>query len=515
MKASMRRSMKASMRRLVWIGVLLGAILPADPVYPQDTGGDWRSDVDRFARRLVEAGFTPGMGIAVTRGDSVLHVGGFGVADAGSGRAVDRETLFYIASSTKALTATAVVLLARRSELELDAPVTRYLPELRLGAPLDADSVTIRDLLTMTHGIADGGPVVFRTAYTGDFTGELLVDLLAGYGPSDSGRAFAYGNLGYNILGWVLDPADPHGWKDVVERDVLDPLGMEATSARLSALDPDRLAMPHEIDPGGTFRRIPLAKSDETLHAAGGHFATPRDLARFVAAQASGGVLEGRRVFPRAAIESTHQKHAEQDRVFGPFHRFGWGFGWDLGTYEGRTVVHRFGSFSGYRSHMSFMPEPRIGAVVLVNGGGPASPAADLMATYIYDRLLEKPGLEEEYAARFAALQAQFTSGMERMAQQLVERRARAAPLSHPLEAFAGAYENPKLGRMELRVVDEGLEVRVGVAASRAEIFDAAEDKLRIEITGGGEVVDFEFTAEADAASSLEYRGERFVRVES
>jgi hypothetical protein len=104
---------------------------------------------------------------------------------------------------------------------------------------------------------------------------------------------------------------------------------------------------------------------------------------------------------------------------------------------------------------------------------------------------------------------------MERMAQQLAERRARSAPLSHPWEAFAGAYENPELGRMEWRVVDEGLEVQVGVAASRAEIFDAAEDKLRIEITGGGEVVDFEFTAEADAASSLEYHGERFVRVGS
>jgi len=503
------------LRRLLWIGGLLGTVIPAPALAQATIGGDWRSDVDRFALRLVEAGLTPGMGIAVTRGDSVVHVGGFGVADAGSGRAVDEETLFYIASSTKALTATAVVLRAHRGELELDAPVTRYLPELRLRAPLDADSVTIRDLLTMTHGIADGGPVVFRTAYTGDFTGGLLVDLMAGYGPSESGGAFAYGNLGYNILGWVLDPADPHGWKNVVEREVLDPLGMEATSARLSGLDPDRLAMPHEIDPGATFRRIPLAKSDETLHAAGGHFATPRDLARFVAAHASEGVLEGQRVFPRDAIESTHERHVEQDRTFGPFHRFGWGFGWDLGTYEGRTVVHRFGSFSGYRSHMSFMPEPGIGVVVLVNGGGPASPAADLMATYVYDRLLEKPGLEEEYAARFAELQAQFASGVERLAKQLAERAARSAPLSHPWEAFAGAYENPKLGRMEWRVSDEGLEVQVGVARSRAEIFDPAEDKLRIEITGGGEVVDFEFTADAGAASSVEYRGERFVRVES
>ncbi|HKY60267.1 MAG TPA: serine hydrolase [Gemmatimonadota bacterium] len=493
------------MRLAIPLSVLL-TLLAAVPASGQDAN-DWRADVDGFAARLVDAGLVPGMGLAVTRGDSIVHVAAYGLADQETGRRIDPATAFYIASSTKALTATAVVLLADRGEIDVDAPVTRYLPALRLQAPLEADSVSIESLLTMTHGIEDGGPVILRTAYTGEFTPELLIELLADYGPAESGRAFAYGNLGYNILGLVLDPDDSEGWKEVVRREVLDPLEMEETTARVSTLDPERLAMPHSVVPGEGFRRVALAKADANLHAAGGHFTTPRDLARFVAAHVGGGTLEGRRVFPAAAIASTHRTHAEQDREFGPFHRYGWGYGWDLGTFEGDTIVHRFGSFSGYRSHVSFMPAHGIGVIVLVNGDGPASRAADLMATYMYDRLLEKPDVADGYDARLAELVAGAVEYAEGLSRNLAERRARQTLLPHPLEAYAGAYEHPALGRMEWRIVDDRLEVSMGVAESEAEVYAAAQDQLRVELTGGGEVIAFTFPEGGGPAESLEYNG--------
>src|SRR5687767_4804217 len=113
------------MRRLGPLGALLATLLVAPPLHAQATiGGDWRADVAAFAERLVDAGLAPGMGVAVTQGDWVLYAGGFGVADQASGRRVDEDTAFYIASSTKALTATAVVLKAARGEIDLSAPVT-------------------------------------------------------------------------------------------------------------------------------------------------------------------------------------------------------------------------------------------------------------------------------------------------------------------------------------------------------------------------------------------------------
>ena len=506
------------MLRFPPIVATLAALLPA-PGFAQAIDTVWREDVARYAQRVVDLGIAPGMGVAVSLGDQVLYSAGFGVADAATGRTVDEETAFYIASSTKALTATAIVLKAARGEMDLESPIDRYIPGLRFRPPLDAGRVTVADLLSMTDGIESGGPVVIRTAYSGEFTPELLVELLAGYGPSEGGTAFEYDNLPYNILGLALDPADGHGWKAIVADEVLAPLGMTATSATLSTMDTTRIAMPHAIVPAGGWERIRLGKADANLHAAGGHFATARDLARFVSAHASDGMLEGARVFPADPIRSTHELHAEQDREFGPFHRHGWGYGWDLGTWEGRTIVHRFGSFPGYRSHMSFDRESGVGVVVLVNGGGPASLASDLVATYIYDRLLGRDGaaslaeLEAEYERQLAQLELRRAEADRHAFEASESRRARQRPLSRPPEAYAGTYASPTLGTMTWRVTEEGLGVEMGIARSGAEVHDAEKDELRVELVGGGSVVAFEFPPGGGRAAALVIEGERFERV--
>lgn len=503
--------------RSVHLAILATAFLVQSAYAQAIIGGDWRSDVDRFADELVEMGAAPGIGLAIVQNDWVLHARGFGVADMDAGRRVDTETAFYIASSSKAITATAVIALADRGLLDLHAPITAYVPELRFRPPLDADAVTIHDLLTMTHGIQQElGPVVFRTAFTGDFTRAQLIDAMHDYGPSSTGRRFAYGNLGYNLLGMVLESTSSESWKEVVRQEVLDPFGMDQTTGYVSRIPPERLAQPHGFLPDG-FERVPLRKADANMHAAGGHFATARDLARFVAVHLSGRAVGGRGTVPSwSALQATQRQHVEQDRQFLSLHRFGWGYGWDLSTYEGDTVVHRFGGFPGYHSHMSFMPRQGIGVVVLLNAGGPSALAADLMATYVYDRLLGKTGVEDTYAARIDSFRARLEEARRGLAAHLAERKARLGPLSHPLEHYAGVYESPRFGRMEWRVVANGLEVRMGVARSRAEVFDASEDMLRAELTGGS-VLDFEFPPDGGPASSLIYRtgpdkGEEFLR---
>jgi hypothetical protein len=98
------------------------------------------------------------------------------------------------------------------------------------------------------------------------------------------------------------------------------------------------------------------------------------------------------------------------------------------------------------------------------------------------------------------------------MAGHLAERAARLAPLSHPLEHFAGTYESPRTGRIVWQVIAGGLEARAGIAGSRAEVYDAASDALRIEI-GGGVVADFEFPEGGGPATAVVIEGERYERV--
>ena len=161
------------------------------------------------------------------------------------------------------------------------------------------------------------------------------------------------------------------------------------------------------------------------------------------------------------------------------------------------------------------MPRHGIGVVVLVNGEGAASPASDLMATYIYDRLRGKPQVEQRFGARLDSLVRQAMASRSSITAELERRRARLAPLRHSLESYAGVYESPLLGRMTWRVVAGGLEMYMGVISSRAEVFDASKDQLRIEAAGSGQVATFEFPSAgvSGPAAAVMVAGERFVRV--
>lgn len=447
---------------------------------------DWQTQITDFGERLVALGAVPGMGIAVVRGDRVVYRRGFGIADVNTGRAVDNDTWFYIASSTKALTATVVVLKAARGELDLEAPLTDYLPELK-GTAWESQRVTLDDLLAMRHGMDDRWPVILRTAYSGDFTRAKLIELLKEYQPSENGKHFNYDNLGYNLLGLVLGGKEEHGWKRAVNTEVLTPLGMGHTRARVSNLPPEQIAMPH-IVATKPISRIPLFKADANLHAAGGHFSTASSLARFVAAHTGRGSLQGKRLLPEAPLLLTQNRHTKQDRQFGDYHRSGWGYGWDIGDYRGETLLHRFGTFGGYRAHMSFMPEHDIGVVVLANA---ATPAADLMANTIYELLLGREGRVERFTASLNETEQWLAAYREGYVKHLNKRKQRAAPLAHPLEAYTGTYKNAELGTMQWLLGETGLKVRMGVAHSRAEIYDASDNAFRVEITGDGSVAHF------------------------
>ena len=212
-------------------------------------------------------------------------------------------------------------------------------------------------------------------------------------------------------------------------------------------------------------------------------------------------------------IASAHRKQIEQSRRYGPFQRFGWGYGWDLGTYGDETIVSRFGAFSGYRSHRSFMPERGTGVVVLVNGGGPASTAADVMATYIYDSLSDSPKLDAASKLRISDLRALADATRYNLAKDLAERRARMAPLPRPLPGLRWRLRQPQARTYGVARSRQGTRVAHGSGIQfggsvRRPAESVARD-LHRRWRGRGVRV----PARGGSAQSLQYRAETFERV--
>jgi CubicO group peptidase (beta-lactamase class C family) len=200
-----------------------------------------------LADQAEASGALPGFQIAVVAAGSALWSTARGLADASTGLAATETTGYYIASTTKCFTALAAAQRAARGELDLQASLAHMLPQADWRAALQANRITLRELLTHTHGIdADSVPAQLRVNFSGVFRDNAeLLHWLAQATPAADGKRFAYSNMGYDLAAIAMAPAGRDGWKLQVQREVLDPLGMKRTSPWRSALAALKLAAPH------------------------------------------------------------------------------------------------------------------------------------------------------------------------------------------------------------------------------------------------------------------------------
>jgi CubicO group peptidase (beta-lactamase class C family)/quercetin dioxygenase-like cupin family protein len=460
-----------------------------------------RAALNMLIDSVFAAGAAAGLQVAVVQGDSILLERALGIADMESRRAVTGETRFLTASTTKAFTALAAISLDEQGAVDLDASLAELLPAAQLDSGLSARDITLRDLLAMRSGLGQDGPVVARTAFTGEFDTPTLLRLLRYHPPSRRGRRFEYGNLGYNVAALALEQATGRPWQRLVEETVLEPLGMRETVSRLSALPADRIAMPHALESGGQ-RRIPLYKSDRTLHAAGGHLTTARDLARLAIAHLNQGKVPGARGVPASAIAASERRETDQDRQFAFLHRNGWGLGLDIADYRGDTLYERNGSFTGYYSHFSFMPSRGIGVVVLANSDAGGA-AAEAIAQGVYD--LAHGDAPVTFAPRVADLR-----------RSVLARTAEPPPASPPrpplsLARYAGRYTDEVFGTLVVEQRGDSLIAHMGDSWGVLRA-DTAANTLAANLVGGTRRLAFEFRGNAGPAQSVTMAGRTFRR---
>lgn len=470
------------------------------------------SAVDSLGNRIIAAGLTPALGVAIVMDGRTILAKGYGFTDLADRVPADDRTLWYLASTSKSYTGFGIALLAAQGVLSLSDPITTLLPKARWHPQADPSQLTLASFLSHTHHLNDGA-VVMSAAFTGAVPEASWPELLPFSTPTGS-PDLVYSNLGYNVAAMVIDAKRPEGWRRYLENAVYRPAGMLETYAYLSGLDRRRIALPHLFRSDGWFTTAEFFKTDATMNSAGGHVATLHDLARWITVQMDSGVLEGRRVFPAEAVALSHRQlaphTAQASKRFAYFDRAGWGAGWDLGSYEGEPMVSRFGSYNSIRSHLSMLPGRRIGVVAQVNGR-PGWTATDLVAAFAYDLEAGKPNARVVTEQRFQQLVAGLASGRQQVAAGDSTRAARQRPLDRPLSDFVGSYLSEELGTIGFERRGDTLHYRWGVLSGPVEVFDAAKHQLRIEVAGTGTVVSFDFGG-AGPATAIQVSGSTFKR---
>jgi CubicO group peptidase (beta-lactamase class C family) len=398
------------------------------------------SELDSQIAEELEKWKVPGVAVAILKDGKLIRANGYGFSDVKRNRSVTTETLFAIGSMTKSFTATSIAILADKGNLQWDTPVREYLPTLRLYDPVATERITPRDLLTHRSGLARHDLMWYKAA----FTREELFHRLRFLEPSKDFRStFQYQNLLYMVAGYLAGKLSGMTWEDFVRQEILTPAGMRQTNFKVTdAQKAEEFARPYmKLD--NSVVEVPFCNMD-AIGPAGSINSNIAELSRYLAFHVNAGSYEETTlVSERNALEmQTPQIVVPEADRYDELGDTSYGLGWFVSTYRGHKVVYHEGGIDGFLSLASFMPQKKIGAIVLTNLG--ATPLTTVLSFNILDRLL---GLNRiDWSRRFQeAERVTETVKSEAKKRGYTLRKTNTKP-AHEMEEYAGEYDHPGYG---------------------------------------------------------------------
>ncbi len=307
--------------------------------------------IEEYLDRHLERLDTPGLSLALTDRGATVAVLHRGFANLDAREPVGDRHRFQIGSISKGFTAMALLREREAGRLDLDAPVTRYLPWFSVRSPFGP--IAVHHLLSHTAGIVCGMDA------TGEARAEVwsLRETHAGWPP---GERFLYSNLGYKALGLILEAVASRPWWEVVRERVMEPIGMGEADVVITDAARSRLAVGY-TSPFGDRPWLPrhgFAPSTwfESATADGTICATADELARYARLL----LAEGRGVLEPESFALMTRPVAEDPAS--PGHVYGYGVKW----VDGRWLGHS-GGMIGFTAYLLVDPRAGVGAVLLMN----------------------------------------------------------------------------------------------------------------------------------------------------
>lgn len=417
-----------------------------------------RSEIDRVVNQALEFWGSPGAAVAVVQDDRVVSAAGYGVKDLTTREPATPDTLFAIASVTKAFTTCALAMLVDEGKVGWDDPVRKHLDWFRLSDPLADANVIVRDLVSHRTGLSRHDMFWYKSPWGSE---EIVrkCGLVALTKPFRS--TYQYNNNMFVAAGLVVQSASGMPWKDFVRERIFQRLGMDtANCTRAEALASADHATPHRKRDDAPLG--PIEWLDFDAEGPGGTInASAREMASWLRLQLGNGVFEGNRLVSEANLLETRTPHMvirpePLDKAaleLTETTQQTYGMGWSVWDYRGNTVHSHNGAIDGFRSSLALAPRRNAGVVVMVNGAPTNAQAA--IRNALLDRIF---GLEPK---DWNTLQKDLLDRM--LAQEKDEERKRAEKRvtdtrpSQPVEDYAGTYNQPGYGDVVVAHGAEGL----------------------------------------------------------
>ena len=315
----------------------------------------------------------PGMAVAVVQDDKVVFAKGFGTSNLNTNAKVNKDTLFGIASNTKAFTSAALAKLVDEGKLSWDDRVIDHLPEFRLYDSYVTREMRVRDLLSHRSGLGLGQGDLMIWPST-DKSIEAILAGLQYLKPASSFRSqYAYNNLMFVTAGEVVARVSGMSWNDYIEKNILQPLHMDNSRAGFSRIPKSNKnwAIGH-IPMDGKLNPF-FVNYLEDFRGAGAIASSVNDMSQWLLTQLAGGKMpSGEQLFSekqQAQMWHPHITSMASKSAYEAYHQQfrGYGLGWSIEDYHGFKKLGHGGGILGMVSQVTLLPEKKLGIVILSN----------------------------------------------------------------------------------------------------------------------------------------------------
>jgi CubicO group peptidase (beta-lactamase class C family) len=425
------------------------------PVPPQPA---WLDAAKSRLEAMRQEWQVPGVGVAIVHRDRVLMASGMGVQQVDQTVPVDGQTLFAIASNTKAFTTMALAKLVERGKLSWDDPVRKHLPDFALHDRWISTELNVRDLVTHRSGLGTfSGDLLW---WASDYSRKELTSKLRHLPPEGTFRShYGYSNVLYIVAGQVIEAVSGESWESFVQKEILRPLGMHRTLVSVRDLvSAGNYAQPHKTLPNRS-QPIPWMNWDN-MAPAGSLISSPEDMAKWVAAllrnasQLEGPLVKQKTLLDLWAPQTIVPISDASASRFPSTHFRAYGSGWALSDYHGRKLIAHGGGYDGMYSQVMLVPQEQLGVVVLTNSmtGYPSA------ATYeLIDLALELP--HRDWSGENLELFRKSRQAFRDRIDKAIQPVAKNTKPSHPMTDYQGVFECPMYGQVKVDAAGDQLKI--------------------------------------------------------
>ncbi|WP_374249935.1 serine hydrolase [Xanthobacter sp.] len=416
-------------------------------------------EIDSLAQEMMARSGVPGLAVVVVQDGKVLALKGYGVRKAGEAAPVDADTVFQLASLSKAVGAGVVAHEVGKGRVKWDMPVRTLLPWFALSDPWVSDHVTLADLYSHRSGLPDHAGDELESI---GFDRRQVLERLRLLPLAPFRASYAYTNFGLTAAAEGVATAAGKEWADLSQAVLYKPLGMAATSSRFADFmaRPNR-AIPHVRADGkadGSF--VPKYQRDPDAQApAGGVSSSARDMGKWLAFVLGNGTVEGKEIVPAAALLPAMRGETISSPAYAVDARPGtYGYGFGVGVSPaGRVTLDHSGAFIlGAATNFVLLPSEKLGIVVLTNAQPTGAPEALAMS---FMDFVQFGGLTRDWYAAYQPL----IMPMYKPAGDVVGKAPPQKPEpAKPLANYTGTYANAYFGDATVAEEAGGLVLIIG-----------------------------------------------------